>query len=76
MCIDKKFIYFGLAGIFAIDASVHAVLLLLGWTVIVPEAGFVLRGTTNLYLFVASVLLSYIFLRMYESTGRAKKRRR
>ena len=74
MCLDKKFVCLGLAGIFAIDAVVHAVLLLLGWTVIVPEAGFVLRGVTNLYLFVASVLLSYIFLRLY--AGKTKKRRR
>ncbi len=75
MCLDRKFVYFGLAGIFAIDAMVHAVLLLLGWTIIVPEAGFVIRGATNIYLFLAGVLLSYIFFMLYKGKPSKRKRR-
>ncbi len=78
MCIDKKFVCFGLAGIFAMNAIMHFIMVVLGWTIIIPEIGFIFRGITNFYISVMSLMLSYLFYKLYEGKpvkARVKKRR-
>lgn len=76
MCVDRKFMLFGLAGIFAINAVIHAAFWLLGWSIIVPEAGIMIKSSANLYLFISYVILSYLLFRMYSEKPKAKAKRK
>lgn len=76
MCIDRKFVCFGLAGIFAMNAIMHFIMVVLGWTVIIPEIGFIFRGITNIYISVVSLMLSYLFYKLYVGKPSKVKKRR